>query len=124
MSESYCKKINLLSPEYNNNLLFERDSFSINIADAFFLDVCNYETNHVQLLDKHSFYEMNMITKGQCCFEIQNNKSITVSRGNFIIIPPNIKHKISFESNELSRTKIFFTFESNKEKNTDFFQIS
>lgn len=122
MLESYCKKINLLSPEYNNNLLFERDSFSINIADAFFLDVCNYETNHAQLLDKHSFYEMNMITKGQCCFEIQNNKSITVSRGNFIIIPPNVKHKISFESNELSRTKIFFTFESNKEKNTDFFK--
>lgn len=119
MEKSYCRKINLLSPERNNNLLFERDSFSINIADAFFLDICNYENNYIQVPDKHNFYELNMITKGQCCFEIQNKKQISVSQGSFIIIPPNVKHKISFESTELSRTKIFFTFESKEENNTD-----
>ena len=119
MSESYCKKLTLLSPEYNNNLLFERDSYSINIADASFTDVFNYAQNNTQLYDKHTLYEMNMITKGQCCFVIQNHKSLTVSQGNFIIIPPNVKHKISFESNEFSRTKIFFSFKSKEEKNTD-----
>ena len=119
MSESYCKKLTLLSPEYNNNLLFERDSYSINIADASFTDVFNYSQNNTQLYDKHTLYEMNMITKGQCCFVIQNHKSLTVSQGNFIIIPPNVKHKISFESNEFSRTKIFFSFKSKEEKNTD-----
>lgn len=119
MSESYCKKLNLLSPEYSNNLLFERDSYSIDIADASFTDVFNYAQNNTQLYDKHTLYEMNMITKGQCCFVIQNHKSLTVSQGNFIIIPPNVKHKISFESNEFSRTKIFFSFKSKEEKNTD-----
>ena len=74
MSESYCKKLNLLSPEYNNNLLFERYPFSINIADASFMDVCNCKQNNTQTLDKHIFYEMNMITKGQCCFELQDKK--------------------------------------------------
>ncbi|MBE5782557.1 MAG: helix-turn-helix transcriptional regulator [Clostridiales bacterium] len=110
MKNSHFKKINLLSPECNDDLLFERGLFSISIADAFFLDMRDCDYPFTQPIDRHNLYELDMVIKGYCHFEFPAKKALTVTQGKFIIIPPFVKHKITFESNDSSRVKFLFTF--------------
>ena len=124
MQDSYYKKVNLLSPEYDKDLMFDRSSLYINIIDAFFVNLHNYEYPYTHPIDSHNFYELNMITNGYCMFDFPGQDTITVTQGNFIIIPPHTKHKLCFESSSITRTKFFFNFNSKEDDNTSFMQMA
>ena len=108
--ENY-NKTNLLIPQYDKELFLERDSFSINVSNGFYLDSHYSEYRYDQQIDKHSLlYELNIVLKGCCHFEIGND-SVIVPQGCFILIPPELKHRIAYESN-LSRVKFYFSIDT------------
>ena len=120
--ENY-NKTNLLIPQYYKELFLERDSFSINVSNVFFLDSHYNEYRYDQQIDKHTLlYELNIVLKGCCHFEI-GNSSVIVPQGCFILIPPELKHRIVYESN-LSRVKFYFSIDRKDGLYNDLIEIS
>ena len=116
--------INLLSPQYSGELSFERKAFSINISNILFLDSQHREYQYDQQTTKHPFlYELNVVLKGCCHFEIGNNEPLIVPQGCFIIIPPKLKHRIVYENN-LSRVKFCFFIDKKDEFYSELIETS
>lgn len=59
---------------------------------------CYFHQNDFPIpMHTHEFYEINIITKGTGTHYIENN-SFSINSGDFFIIPPNIKHGYSEQS--------------------------
>lgn len=124
MKDSYITTKNLLYIENENMLLFENDLFSLNILFGYFLDLFLPEHSYTQPMHTHINYELHMVLRGYCQFETPDNKNIVVNEGNFILVPPVSKHRITFESTDFSKVTLRFDMTPKITENANFYQTA
>ena len=73
-----------------------------------------------QPIHQHN-YELYMVLRGYCTIEIANGEIYDVKQGNFIVIPPNIKHHIIYESEDFSKLTLRFNMHAKDKVDPNFY---
>lgn len=71
----------------------------------------------------HSVYEMHFVLEGECEFETDNGTRYTLSQNQFIIIPPQKRHRVLNESDIFSKVMTDFEIRLNIENPNDFYRV-
>ncbi|MBR5517811.1 MAG: AraC family transcriptional regulator [Clostridia bacterium] len=117
----------------NNNLLFinkrrnkplhyENDDFSIELLYSYKINKYTAGNTFNKAMHHHSYYELHMILDGCSSFQLENKEPFDVKKGNFVIFPPETKHKITSETSLFSKFVIIFRF-SCKNNNTPYYNL-
>lgn len=64
------------------------------------------------LLHKHAFFELHIAIKGSILYEFED-KTVTVKENEFLIVSPEIKHRICSAEKEFSRLSLSFNLKEN-----------
>lgn len=100
-------------------------------TDDFYFDIMSIasnlpkeETYSQDTLHRHPYYELNIVTNGECEFELKNKKRLTVKKGQFILFPVNYRHRIVLEGPGFQKTAIAYKLTIKENGNSDFFKFA
>lgn len=108
MNREYIKRYVFLTRENEQVFKYENSDFMVDIICGFLTERYTNNYNYSQPLHKHPYYELHIITDGVCSFETDDKNILNVSKDEFVLFPPNVRHKIISESDRFS--KIHFSF--------------
>lgn len=99
------------SQKLTNHFKTENNSFLLTVACAVIYyegwDTGIKKNNPVQKeLHYHSRFEYHVVLHGQCSMEDERGVISVLKEGDFIIFPPNFKHRILYESQDFSKILI------------------
>lgn len=109
MDKEFRNSYVFLSKRRNQIFKYETSMFLLDIIHSRCIEryIANYE--YSQLTHVHSYYELHIVTNGTCTFETDGKNIFSVSENEFVLIPPNSKHKIISETDEFSKISITFS---------------
>lgn len=73
---------------------------------------------------KHVYYEVHIITAGQTEFELENKKRIIVKKGQFIIFPPEVRHRVVSESADFDKTAFAYKLTEKAADSSGFYRYA
>ena len=124
MEKYYAKTVPLLRKKKTNIYKFENNLFLLDIIFSFYCDRSSENYVFSQPMHAHSYYEMHIILEGESTFESQSKNLFPLKEGDFIIFPPNYKHRITYESDKFRKISISFNFSQKQTSEKNFYQVA
>jgi len=111
----------------NKTYSYKNDDSSaeINVRNciAFIRESPNSDSTHQISYHAHPDYEMHFIMEGECEFETDNGNYYKISKNQFVIIPPQKRHRIINESAVFSKMITEFEIKQDPDKENDFYTV-
>ena len=115
----------IISKQSACTTVYESDRCNIDLIYFKVSNPClDFDVNKkVYVVHSHSVYEFHMVLDGKMETLLEDGRTLSVAKNQFIIIPPSMKHSITYESEDFR--KILISFELNAVKNdSDDFYVS
>lgn len=124
MDNLNMKRYLFLRKNPNRKYDYDTPDLFLDIIFGFYLERNTKGFNFAQLVHIHPHYEMHIVLEGNCRFQIDSKEIFTLFKGDVIIIPPNIKHKIMSESDYFKKISLTFNMEFKDEQSTNFYAVA
>lgn len=114
----------IISKQSNCATVYESDRCNI---DLIYFKLCgsyderNREKKQQNVVHSHSVYEFHLVLDGIMEIMLEDGRTLSVAKNQFILIPPSLKHSITHESDDFKKILISFELNAVKNDNDDFY---
>lgn len=114
----------IISKQSNCTTVYKSDRCTM---DLMYFKLCGYydegimEKKQMNVVHSHSVYEFHLVLDGKMETMLEDGRILSVAKNQFIIIPPSMKHSITYESENFKKILISFDLSAVKNDNDDFY---
>lgn len=114
----------IISKQSNCTTVYESDRCNI---DLIYFKLCGSyyerirEKKQLNVVHSHSVYEFHLVLDGKMETMLEDGRTLSVEKNQFIIIPPSMKHSITQESEDFKKILISFELNAVRNDNDDFY---
>jgi len=108
----------------NHSILYECELFS---CEAIYISYCPpvTEAGYFQpTYHSHPNYELHYVLSGSCEIELEDKTIFKISKNQFILIPPHLKHRITDESIGFSKLASLFSLVAHDNPENSFYKTA
>ena len=110
----------IISKQNSCATVYESDRCNIDLI--YFKLIGPYDgKKQLNVVHSHSVYEFHQVLDGKMETMLEDGRTLSVAKNQFIIIPPSLKHSITHESEDFKKILISFELNSAKNDNDDFY---
>ena len=118
------RNLTIISKQNNCTTIYESDRCNI---DLIYFKLCGYygatnrEKRQLNVVHSHSVYEFHLVLEGEMETMLEDGRTLSVAKNQFILIPPSLKHSITSESEDFKKILISFELNAVKDNKDDFY---